>query len=94
MISLINEIAQETQCFTLPSHSTHGRFDFTNIIIEKEIFEARTRGFRIASNARSPLDQAVTLQHRNRIEYYNIFIVLTSVHDLKRLSPIAFTKAN
>ena len=56
--------------------------------------EARTRDFRIACSGRSPLDQAVTVQHRNRIEYCNIFIVSTNVHDLKRLSPIAFTKAN
>jgi len=38
--------------------------------------EARTRDFRISSNARSPLEQAVTDQHRNRIEYYNIFYCL------------------
>ena len=37
LILEINEIARETQCFTLPCHSTQGRFDFTNIIIEKEI---------------------------------------------------------
>jgi len=37
LIHEINEIARATQCFTLPCHSTQGRFDFTNIIIEKEI---------------------------------------------------------
>jgi len=31
----INEIARETQCFTLYCHSTQCLFDFTNIIIEK-----------------------------------------------------------
>jgi len=29
-----------------------------------------------ASDARSPLDQAVTVQYRNRIEHYNIFYCL------------------
>ena len=38
--------------------------------------EARNRDFRIASNARSPLNQAVPVMHRNRIEYYNIFYCL------------------
>jgi len=70
---MINEIARETQCFSLPCHSTQGRFDFTNIIIENKSVEARTRDIRLASNARSPLDQAVSVQHRNRIEYYNNF---------------------
>jgi len=37
LIHEINEIAQETKCFTWPCHSTKCRFDFTNIIIEKEI---------------------------------------------------------
>jgi len=37
LIHEIKEMARETQCFTLPCHSTQGRHDFTNIIIEKEI---------------------------------------------------------
>ena len=39
LVHEINEIqiARETKCFTLPCHSTQGRLDFTNIIIEKEI---------------------------------------------------------
>jgi len=37
LINEINEIAQKTQCFTLPCHSIQCRFDFTNIIIKKEI---------------------------------------------------------
>jgi len=34
LIHEVNERAQKTQCFTLPCHSTQGRFDFTNIIFE------------------------------------------------------------
>jgi len=37
LIPEINEIAPKTQCLTLLCHLTQGWFDFTNIIIEKEI---------------------------------------------------------
>ena len=44
--------------------------------MKKKYVEAQTRDFQIQSNARSLHDQAVTVQHRNRIEYYNIFYCL------------------
>jgi len=71
LINEINEIARETQCFTLPLDLI-----LPNKIIEKEIVKARTRDFRIASNARSPLDQAGIVYHHNHIEYYNMVYCL------------------
>ena len=45
-------------------------------LLKKKSVEGRTRDFRIAGIARSPLDQAVTVPHRKRIEYYNILYCL------------------
>jgi len=67
---------------------------FTTIIIEIKSVKARTRNFRIASNARSPLDQAVTAQHRNRIEYYNIFYCLNKRARSQTTFTDCITKAN
>jgi len=70
LIYEINEIARETQCFTLPCHSTKCRLDFTNIIIEKDLLrlEPATIG-----------SQAMLAHPSTKTSLSNIVIVLNII---------------
>jgi len=75
LIHKINEIARETQCFTLPCNSTQSRFDFTNIIIEEEICWGSNHGLSDRKQCFLTTRPNRHCPYRNRIEYKNIFIV-------------------
>jgi len=81
LIYEINEIARETQCFTFPCHSIQGRFDFTNIIFEKEIcrgWNPRLSDLKQCSLTPRPSRHCPTTVQYNVIvlnKYYNIFLL-------------------
>jgi len=71
LIYEIKKIARETQCFIL---ATRPKVDLILPLLKKKSVKARTLDFRIASTARSPVDQAV--------------IVLSLVHTVPVYAPV------